>query len=81
MHDPLYRDLMTNAPFSGWVAEVQRENGSYKPERVVFQIPGKELPRLEGVLPEQERAGRYAQEIPTSPSVHANSNRSTLPAL
>jgi len=52
MHDPLYRDLMTKRSalfLDGWL-KFNEEKWGYKPERVVFQIPGKELPRLEGVF-------------------------------
>lgn len=52
MHDPFYRDLATSRSalfLDGWLKFNEGKWG-YKPERVVFQIPGKELPRLEGVF-------------------------------
>lgn len=52
MHDPFYADMTTNRSalfVDGWL-QFNEEKWGYKPERVLYQIPGKELPKLEGVF-------------------------------
>lgn len=52
MHDPLYRDLMTKRSalfLDGWL-KFNEEKWGYKTERVLYQAPGKDLPKLEGVF-------------------------------
>lgn len=52
MHDPFYRDLATSRSalfLDGWI-KFNEEKWGYKAERVLFQLPGKELPKLEGVF-------------------------------
>ena len=52
MHDPLYKDLVTTRSalfLDGWL-KFNEEKWGYKPERVLYQVAGKDLPKLEGVF-------------------------------
>jgi hypothetical protein len=52
MYDHFYRDLATSRSalfLDGWI-KFNEEKWVYKAERVLFQLPGKELPKLEGVF-------------------------------
>lgn len=52
MHDPLYKDLVTKRSalfLDGWL-KFNEEKWGYRPERVLFQLPEKELPKLEAVF-------------------------------